>query len=113
MPSKISKSLTNTKEEQHHRSFQSLLNVRPASDHTIHQSTNLDHANDVTSFFTAEENVKRNIGRGRYMDTRRCAIKNQNQNKKLTEDSFFLSHICLYIFFCLAARINCVVDFFP
>ena len=75
MPSKISKYLTNKKEEQHPRSFQNLLNVHPATDHTIQQSTNLDHAKDVTVFITAEKNVKRNIGRGSSMDTRICATK--------------------------------------
>jgi len=50
--------LTSTKEEQHPRSFQNLLNVHPATDHTIHQSINSTHATDVTEFITAEKNVK-------------------------------------------------------
>jgi len=58
MPSQISKILTKWKEEQHPRSFQNLLNVHPATDHTIHQKTNLDHAMDVTLFITVEENAK-------------------------------------------------------
>ena len=80
MPSKDSKILTNSKEEQHPRSLQNPLNVHPASDHTIHQNTNSDHARDVTEFITAEENVKWNIGRRRRMDTSRGAPKKQNKN---------------------------------
>ena len=76
MPSNISKNLTNTKEEQHPRSFQNPLNVQPATDHTIHQSTNSMHVTDVTESITAEENAKWNIGRGRvHTDTRRDVIK--------------------------------------
>ena len=56
--SKDSNNLTKSKEEQHPRSFQNLLNVHPATDHMIHQSTNSDHAMDVTEFITAEKNVK-------------------------------------------------------
>ena len=57
---KDSKPLTNTcmKEKQHPPSFQNPLNVHPATDHTIHQNTNSDHAMDVIEFITAEENVK-------------------------------------------------------
>ena len=80
MPSKYSNNLTKKKEEQHPRSFQNPLNVPLAFDHTIHQKTNSDHAMVVTVFISAEKYVKRNIGRGRYMDTRRCAIKKQNNN---------------------------------
>ena len=58
MPLDVSKNLTNKKEEQHPRSFQNPLNVQPATDHMIHQSTNSDHAKDVTEFITAEKNVK-------------------------------------------------------
>ena len=59
VPSKDSNNLTNKKEEQHPRSFQSPLNVHPATDHTIHQNTNSTHAaTDVTESITAEENVK-------------------------------------------------------
>jgi len=54
----VSNNLTNMKEEQHPRSHQSPLNVHSATDHTIHQKTNLDHARDVIEFITAEENVK-------------------------------------------------------
>ena len=81
MPSNHSKSWTKKKEEQHRRSFQNPLNVQPATDHTIHQSTNSDHAMDVTQFITAEENVKRKIGRISIMDTRRVA-KNYNYKYK-------------------------------
>ena len=50
--------------------------MHPATDHTIHQKTNSDHATDATEFITAEENVKWNIGRGRVgVDTRRTATK--------------------------------------
>ena len=67
------------KEEQHPRSFQNPLNVHPASDHMIHQSTNSDHAMDVIEFTTAEKNVKRNIGRWRVNgDTSRNAETNKN-----------------------------------
>ena len=66
-------------EEQHPRSFQNPLNVQPAIDHTIHQKTNSDHAKDVTELFTAEENVKWNIGRGSSKDTSRGATKKQNK----------------------------------
>ena len=66
--------LTQTKEEHHPRSFQNPSNVHPATDHMIHQNTNLDHAMDATECITVEENVKRNIGRGRIgMGTRRTA----------------------------------------
>ena len=58
MPSKDSNNLTSKKEEQHLRSFQNLLNVLNASDHTIHQKTNLGHAKDVNVFITVEKNVK-------------------------------------------------------
>ena len=67
------------KEEQHPRSHQNLLNVQPATDHMIHQKTNSDHATDATELFTAEKNVKWNIGRTSIMDTRRDAIKKQNK----------------------------------
>ena len=78
MPSKNSNNSTNMKEEQHPRSFQNPLNVHPATDHTIHQSTNSDHAKDVTEFITAEENVKWNIGRRSRMDTNNGAVSNNN-----------------------------------
>ena len=71
----------NKKKEQHLRSFQNPLNVPLATDHMIHQNTNLDHAMDVTQFFTAEENVKRKIGSCSIMDTRRVA-KNYNYKYK-------------------------------
>ena len=58
IPSDHSNNLTKKKEEQHPRSFQNPLNVQPATDHTIHQNTNSDHATDVTEFITAEKNVK-------------------------------------------------------
>jgi len=58
MPSNHSNNLTKWKEEQHPRSHQSPLNVHYATVHTIHQSTNLDHAKDVAEFITAEKNVK-------------------------------------------------------
>jgi len=58
IPSKDSKALTNTKEEQHRRSFQHPLNVHPATDRMIHWNTNSDHAQDVAESFTAEENAK-------------------------------------------------------
>ena len=82
MPSKDSNNLTKLKEEQHPRSFQNPLNVDPATDHTIHQSTNSDHAKDVIEYITAEKNVKRNIGRRREMDTRRCATRIKVNKKK-------------------------------
>ena len=80
MPSEHSKNLTKWKEEQHPRSFQNPLNVPPATDHTIHQNTNSDHATDATESITAEENVKWNIGRRSSMDTRRSVTKKQNKN---------------------------------
>ena len=68
--------MTSKKEEQPPRSFQNPLSVQPATDHTIHQSTNLDHAKDVTEFITVGKNVKWNIGRWRItLDTRRTATK--------------------------------------
>ena len=103
MPSKDSNYLTKMKEEQYPRSFQNPLNVHPASDHTIQQKTNSDHAMDVTVFITAEKNVKRNIGRGREMDTSRDAIKNQNKNiknnKKNNFQNFGPTQISLEFFF--------------
>ena len=41
------------------------LNVHPATDHTIHQKTNFDHATDVTSFITVEKNVTCETSLGR------------------------------------------------
>ena len=58
MPLDDSKDLTKLKEEQHPRSFQNPLNVPLAVDHMIHQSTNSDHAMDVTESITVEKNVK-------------------------------------------------------
>ena len=86
MPSKDSKNLTKLKEEQHPRSHQNPLNVQTATDHMIHQSTNLDHANDVTESITVEKNVKRNIGSWREMDISRDVTKKQNKitNKYIT-----------------------------
>ena len=49
------------------------------TDHMIHQSTNSMHATDVIESTTAEENVKWNIGRRSWMDTRRDVTKNQNE----------------------------------
>ena len=72
------KCLTNSKEERHPRSFQNPLNVQLATDHMIHQKTNLDHAMDVIESITVEENVKWNIGRGSIMDTRRD-VKNMHK----------------------------------
>ena len=82
MRSIISNNLTKKKEEQHPRSFQSPLNVQPATDHTIQQSTNSGHATDVIEFITVEENVKWDTGRGRVNgDTRRTATRKSNQNR--------------------------------
>lgn len=47
-------------------SFQNLLNVHPATNHTV--STNSADARDVAVFFTVEKNAKRTTGR----NTRRC-----------------------------------------
>ena len=77
VPSKSSKILTNLKEKHHPRSFQNPLNAQTATDHTIHQSTNLDHAMDVIESTTAEENVKRNIGRQKERNPHK-----ENCNKK-------------------------------
>jgi len=78
--------LTNKKEEQHPHSFQNPLNVHPVTDHTIHQSTNSDHANVATESITVEKNVKRNIGSWREMDISRDVTKKQNKitNKYIT-----------------------------
>ena len=54
----LSNNLTKLKGEQNPRSHQNPLNVQPATDHTIHQSTNSDHARDVTEFITVEKNVE-------------------------------------------------------
>ena len=73
MPSKDSNNLTNTKEERHPRSFQNPLNVALATNHTIHQSTNSDHAKDATELFTAEENAQVKHWKERITDTKRTA----------------------------------------
>ena len=61
----------------------------------IHQNTNSDHAMGVIEFITAEKNVKRNIGRGIIMDTRRHAtnkLKNiKNELQKITAASIKFS----------------------
>ena len=79
MPSKESKKLTKKKEEQHPPSHQHPLNVPLATDHMICWKTNSDHANNVPVSFTAEENVKRNIGRERGMGTKIIVQRSQNK----------------------------------
>ena len=86
LPSKSSKILTNLKEKHHPRSFQNPLNAQTATDHTIHQSTNLDHAMDVIESTTAEENVKRNIGRQKERNPHK---ENCNKNKQNKSQTFF------------------------
>ena len=104
MPSNVSNGLTKKKEEQHRRSHQNPLNVHPATDHTILQNTNSDHAKDVIEFITAEKNVKRNIGRRREMDTRRCATRIKVNKKK----QFLKRSIVLDIYTSLFAHLYSV-----
>ena len=63
-------------EEQHPCSFQNSFECATCYwPDMIHQSTNSDHATDVTEFITVEKNVKEwNIGRKSWMDTKKsCA----------------------------------------
>ena len=109
MPSKDSNNLTKSKEEQHPRSFQNPLNVHPASDRTIHQSTNSDHAQNVTEFITVEENVKWNIGKRSSMGTNEYAVSNNNRipnlikillnNFKIFLKSYMSTNVKLFLFF--------------